>query len=157
QAREQEITGLEPEPRREGRRYAALVVQGALRRRGPLSVRGAGQRARRLPEPEAGADPLVPAARVAARPATIRSEAPRTMSEVTVTITSGNAAMDPRYEVVSVDVSREVDRIPEAQVVLIDGDAAKRQFAISDTAFFEPGKEVEIKLRYEGRSQDASV
>jgi Rhs element Vgr protein len=79
------------------------------------------------------------------------------MSVVTVTITSGNAEMDPRFEVVSVDVSREVDRIPEAQVVLIDGDAARRKFAISDTAFFEPGKEVEIKLRYEGETKDASV
>ncbi len=78
------------------------------------------------------------------------------MSVVTVTIISGDQTMKPEYEVVSVDVSREVDRIPEAHLVLLDGDAAKRKFAISDTPFFEPGKVVEIKLRYEGE-QDASV
>ena len=75
---------------------------------------------------------------------------------VTVTITSDGQVMNPVYEVVSVDVSREVDRIPEARFMLIDGDAAKRQFAISDTAFFEPGKVVEIKLRYESEP-DVSV
>jgi Rhs element Vgr protein len=64
--------------------------------------------------------------------------------------------VNPEYEVVSVDVSREVGRIPEAQVVLRDGDAARRQFAISDTPFFEPGKLLEIKLR-DGSDPDASV
>jgi Rhs element Vgr protein len=78
------------------------------------------------------------------------------MSVETVTILSDGQTMKPEYEVISVDVSREVDRIPEAQVVLIDGDAARRDFAISDTPFFEPGKVVEIKLRYEGEP-DASV
>ena len=78
------------------------------------------------------------------------------MSVVTVTIISDGQTMKPEYEVISVDVSREVDRIPEAHLVLLDGDAAKRKFAISDTPFFEPGKVVEIKLRYEGE-QDASV
>ncbi len=78
------------------------------------------------------------------------------MSVETVTIISDGQTMKPEYEVISVDVSHEVGRIPEAQVVLIDGDAAERKFAISDTPFFEPGKVVEIKLRYEGEP-DASV
>ncbi len=79
------------------------------------------------------------------------------MSVATVTITSDGRRMDPAYELISVDVSHEVDRIPEAQVVLLDGESSKRQFAISDTAFFEPGKEIEIKLRVEGKTRDASV
>ena len=31
--------------------------------------------------------------------------------------------------------------------------SAKRDFPISNTATFEPGKEIEIKLRYEGEPE----
>ena len=50
----------------------------------------------------------------------------------------------------SIDVRREVNRIPSAHLTLLDGDSAKRDFPISNAATFEPGKEIEIKLRYEG-------
>ena len=61
--------------------------------------------------------------------------------------------MDPTFEVVSIDITKEVNRIPYARLVLIDGDAAQQMFAISNDKFFEPGKLIEIKLRYE---EDAS-
>lgn len=80
------------------------------------------------------------------------------MSTVTAIVSSSGSVMDPSYQVLSIDVVREVNRIPYAQLVLLDGDAAKQKFVISDTAFFEPGKEIEIKLRYEGApSTEASV
>ncbi len=80
------------------------------------------------------------------------------MSAVTATILSDNKLMDPTYELLSIDVVKEVNRIPYAVLVLLDGSGAKQKFAISDETFFEPGKEVEIKLRYEGAaSQEASV
>lgn len=72
------------------------------------------------------------------------------MSVVTVTILSQGQQMDLAYEILSLDIIKEINRIPEAQLILIDGDAAQRNFSISNTAFFEPGKEIEIKLRYEG-------
>jgi Rhs element Vgr protein len=72
------------------------------------------------------------------------------MSVVTTTILSNNQRMNPEYEVLSIDVVKDVNRIPYAQITLLDGDAAQQKFAISDEAFFEPGKEIEIKLRYEG-------
>lgn len=72
------------------------------------------------------------------------------MSALTATIKSNNQVMDPAYEVLAIDIVKEVNRIPYAQIRLLDGDAAQRKFAISDGAFFEPGKEIEIKLRYEG-------
>ena len=78
------------------------------------------------------------------------------MSVVTTTILSAGKQMDAKYELLSIDVSKELNRIPDARLVLLDGDAAKRQFPISDTTFFEPGKDVEIKLRYEG-DKDVSV
>lgn len=74
------------------------------------------------------------------------------MSLVTVTVLSGNKVIDPAYELLSVHVNYEVNRIPYAELVLFDGDAASREFAISDASVFEPGKEIEIKLRYEDDS-----
>jgi Rhs element Vgr protein len=80
------------------------------------------------------------------------------MSTVTTTILSDEAVMDAKYELLSIDIVKEVYRIPYAQIVLLDGDAAKQKFAISDTDFFVPGKKIEIKLRYEGESgKDVSV
>jgi Rhs element Vgr protein len=80
------------------------------------------------------------------------------MSVVTATILSSGAAIDPAYEIVSIDITKELNRIPSAQLVLIDGDAARQTFAISDTDFFKPGKPIEIKLRYEGAAdQEATV
>ena len=80
------------------------------------------------------------------------------MSVVTTTILSSGTKIDPAYEVVSLDVTKEVNRIPCAQIVLIDGDAAKQKFVISDTKVFEPGAEIEIKLRYEGEpGKEATV
>lgn len=71
------------------------------------------------------------------------------MSLVTVTVLSDHKVIDPTYELLSVHVNYEVNRIPYAELVLFDGDVASHQFAISDATVFEPGKEIEIKLRYE--------
>jgi Rhs element Vgr protein len=72
------------------------------------------------------------------------------MSICTVTVLSEGKAIDQAYGLLSMQVNAEVNRIPYAELVFIDGDVAKRQFTISDTAVFEPGKVIEIKLRYEG-------
>lgn len=72
------------------------------------------------------------------------------MSVVTATIIGESGRMDSQWELLSVDITYEVNRIPSAQLVLRDGNVAKQKFLISNTAFFEPGKKIEIKLRYEG-------
>lgn len=79
------------------------------------------------------------------------------MSLVTATILSAGKTMDPSYQLLAVDVVKEANRIPYATLTLLDGDAAQRTFAISDDRFFEPGKSVEIKLRYEGDGKETSV
>lgn len=76
------------------------------------------------------------------------------MSVITTTILSDGEEMDPAFILLSVDVCKEVNRIPDAQLTLLDGNSATGAFPLSDSAFFEPGKEIEIKLRYEG---DADV
>jgi Rhs element Vgr protein len=79
------------------------------------------------------------------------------MSVVTATILSDGRKIDPTYELLSVDITKEVNRIPTAQVVVLDGDVAKQDFPVSNSRYFEPGKQIEIKLRYEGERQDVTV
>ncbi|NJN17070.1 MAG: phage late control D family protein [Oscillochloris sp.] len=80
------------------------------------------------------------------------------MSVVSSTILSGGKAMPPQYELLSIDVIRDLNRIPSAQVVLLDGSPAEQKFEISNSEFFKPGQTIEIRLRYEGESdQEATV
>lgn len=71
------------------------------------------------------------------------------MSVVTATISHKTMKVMPAtYEVMSLDIEREVNRIPRCSVKLLDGDLAQSTFPISDTAFFEPGAELTVSLRY---------
>jgi len=76
---------------------------------------------------------------------------------ITATIFSDGNKIDPEYHIMSIDVIKEVNKIPRAQLILLDGDAPKQEFAISDTEFFKPGKEIEIKLRYERDSKNEAT
>lgn len=76
---------------------------------------------------------------------------------VTTTILSDGLRMKPEYNVMSIDIIKEVNKIPIAQIVLLDGDAAKQEFTISNTDFFKLGKQVKIKLRYEGEVQNEAT
>lgn len=73
------------------------------------------------------------------------------MPVVTPTILKDGQAMDSSYSLVSIDIRKEVNRIPQAELRLIDGSTAQRKFAISDDGFFDPGAKIEIQLRYEGQ------
>jgi Rhs element Vgr protein len=79
------------------------------------------------------------------------------VSVFTATILSRGSALPPTYSLMSIDVRRELNRIPNASLVLLDGDAAQRKFELSDSEFFAPGAEIQIKLRYEGKDQDVTV
>jgi len=71
------------------------------------------------------------------------------MSVVTATIShKTKKVMSATYEVMSLDIEREVNRIPRCSLKLLDGDLAKSTFPISDTVFFEPGAELTISLNY---------
>ena len=81
------------------------------------------------------------------------------MSVVTATLLSEKKEIKTIYHLVSIDIRREVNRIPYASLVLLDGDTAKREFPMSDSGYFEPGAEIEVKLRYEAdpASKDATL
>lgn len=80
---------------------------------------------------------------------------PATPDVVTMKILSNGNALPSAFEVVAVVVNREFNRIPNARIVLLDGEAAKQDFPISNGAEFEPGKSIEIKMGY--RAKEDSV
>jgi uncharacterized protein involved in type VI secretion and phage assembly len=73
------------------------------------------------------------------------------------TISSGADKLPNTIELISLEVHRELDKIPEAKLGLLDGSVAKREFAVSNLQFFAPGKTISIKLRYEGDAADVDV
>ncbi|SDT12819.1 Rhs element Vgr protein [Mucilaginibacter mallensis] len=76
------------------------------------------------------------------------------MSVVTITIKSNGTVMSADYQLLAVDIAREVNRVPYAELLLIDGDYAKQEFKISDGDFFDLGKEVEVSLGYSTGSEN---
>ncbi|WP_130733216.1 type VI secretion system tip protein VgrG [Flavobacterium sp. J27] len=52
------------------------------------------------------------------------------------------------YQVKSIVVHNEVNRIPMAQLVIIDGEAATRDFKLSNEELLIPGKKIEITAGY---------
>jgi len=83
----------------------------------------------------------------------IPSEAARSIA--TYTILTEGTEVSRTYHVISILVHKEVNRIPFATIILVDGNPATETFPISNAPDFEPGKNIEIKLGY--RSQEETV
>lgn len=81
----------------------------------------------------------------------IPSEAPRSVA--TYTILSEGSEVSRTYHIVSILVHKELNRIPFATIILIDGEPAAESFPASNSADFEPGKNIEIKLGYRGTEE----
>ena len=76
------------------------------------------------------------------------------MSALTVTIINQEKGeLNPEFSVLSVDVCKELNRIPTAELVLVDGDVAKQHYVLADTGFFNPGQKITVKARYEGQTE----
>jgi len=69
-------------------------------------------------------------------------------------IVSGNALAD-NIQVLNVTVQRELNRIPYAKIMIIDGDAATGDFPISNEPTLMPGNEIEILAGY--RSETVTI
>ena len=57
----------------------------------------------------------------------------------------GNA-LDPSFQLFSLSVAKESNRMPVAKIVFRDGDAAEKTFALSNNAAFVPGKKITINI-----------
>ena len=86
-----------------------------------------------------------------------RSAEDRPVSVVTVTVSSSGLAINPEHNLLSVDIRRELNRLPTALLVFADGDIASRSYPVSDSGVFNPGREIEIKARYEGEPSQTDV
>lgn len=84
---------------------------------------------------------------------TIPSEQPKTVA--TATIVSNGRDVPATFQVLSVVVQKELNRIAAATLVIADGDPAGQTFSVSNTDYFEPGCELEIKLGYRGTEEIA--
>lgn len=53
------------------------------------------------------------------------------------------------FQVDSITVTKEINRIPWAKVILLDGSASSENFQASNDALFIPGKKIEVKCGYQ--------
>ncbi|HTA26595.1 MAG TPA: type VI secretion system tip protein VgrG [Bacteroidia bacterium] len=74
---------------------------------------------------------------------------------VTFTIKVNGTAINTQYQVKSIGVINELNRIPSATLMIYDGDAAKQDFAVSNEPTFAPGTDIEILAGY--HSDETSV
>ena len=70
---------------------------------------------------------------------------------VTCTVSTGDPAqpLDPGIPVLSISIHKEVNKIPSARLVILDGDPAAADFPISDMATLVPGTPIQIDLGYD--------
>lgn len=73
------------------------------------------------------------------------------------TITSEGKPLPETIELMTLEVYRELDKIPEAKLSLLDGAPTSPRFKVSSLEFFAPGKKIAIKLRYEQKTTDVPV
>lgn len=71
------------------------------------------------------------------------------VNATTVTITSDGRRIDNTLPLIQMDVLKELNRVPAARLVLADGSIPNRQFALSQSEHFNPGKTIEIFIRRE--------
>lgn len=68
------------------------------------------------------------------------------------TVTVNNTAINPAYQIIAIVVTKEINRVPCAKIILRDGEAARRTFEISNGDDFLPGKKINIKLGHDGNN-----
>lgn len=66
------------------------------------------------------------------------------------TILIDGEVISATYRIVAISVSHEAHKVPEAKLVLLDGDVSTETFDASNADNFLPGKEIEIKAGYHG-------
>jgi len=72
----------------------------------------------------------------------------RTSDTVTFTLLSDGNTLPATISVKSIAVWQEVNRVPRAKLIIIDGSAADQTFANSEADYFLPGNEIEILVGY---------
>ncbi len=72
---------------------------------------------------------------------------------VTLKVLSGGSQIDDSIEILSVLVSKRINKIATATLVLSDGDMPEQDFPLSNEDTFKPGAEIEIQAGYASEEQ----
>lgn len=72
---------------------------------------------------------------------------------VTFTIKSEGSAIPDTMEVQSIEVEKGVNRIPIANIVIIDGSPATETFEASSSSTFVPGNKITIEVGYDSKNE----
>ncbi|WP_372756879.1 type VI secretion system tip protein VgrG [Mariniflexile sp.] len=67
---------------------------------------------------------------------------------VTFKILTDGEELSKVYQVITITVTKEVNRIPTATIILLDGEASVRDFKLSNEDLLIPGKKIEITAGY---------
>lgn len=73
----------------------------------------------------------------------------------TLSVKAGGSPLDASFQVLSMEVSLEINRIPSAQILILDGDPAKGTFEASMSPKLAPGQEIQVMIGY--NTQDKEV
>ena len=68
-------------------------------------------------------------------------------------VTSEGQKIKDAYQVKSIRVVKDINKIPTATLILFDGNPSDQKFTISDSEDLIPGKEVEIKAGYKSTTE----
>lgn len=72
----------------------------------------------------------------------------RSADLITSTILIGGTQLPDTAQVISMTVEKEINRIPTAKIIFLDGDPSAQEFVLSNSDLVIPGKEIEIKAGY---------
>lgn len=75
-------------------------------------------------------------------------ETSRSADLVTFKILIEGTELSAAHQVKNISVEKEINRIPFAQIVFFDGEAASQNFSLSNEDLLVPGKNIEIKAGY---------
>ncbi|GAA5037948.1 type IV secretion protein Rhs [Marivirga lumbricoides] len=75
-------------------------------------------------------------------------------SLITYSVSAGGSIIDGTFAPISIRVSKEINKIPSAQIEFYDGSPADNEdFKISHSSAFKPGTEITINCGYESEEQ----
>ena len=76
---------------------------------------------------------------------------------VRLTISSDGAALADSISVVSIEITKALNRIPQAVLTFSDGDMPNKDFPLSNQSQLAPGAKLVVKLGYEDDEQQGLV
>lgn len=72
---------------------------------------------------------------------------------ITYQVLANGSPIDGAYNVISIQVHKEVNKISTCEIEILDGSPSKEDFPISDSSTFVPGTSIEVKMGYESNNE----